>query len=256
EALKTTARSQLCLVGAQVPLLSQLGAEPFPQVLRLNFAGGRFPQERLPELRVRFPNARIFNNYGCAEAMPRLCVRPAEASDDASFIGAPLPGVELRVQQGELQFRSDTSAVGTLDAQGFAPIAADTWTATGDLAEAHPDGTFKLLGRAGEVFKRYGEKVSLVQLFETVQLAWPFSAGFYRQADRAGEDGCVLVLSPRPQEPDVRALLQQFRARHPRPHWPLRIESLELLPLLASGKVDTRALAAAEGKTVHWDQRL
>ena len=42
-----------------------------------------------------FPNARVFNNYGCAEAMPRLTVRPVKEGEEGVGIGNPLPGVEL-----------------------------------------------------------------------------------------------------------------------------------------------------------------
>lgn len=257
EVLRGARDAMLCLVGGQVPLLDQLGEEAFPGVVRLHFAGGPFPQQRLPALRARFPSARIFNNYGCAEAMPRLAIRPAEQSDEACVVGRPLPGVELRSGEGaELSFRSATGAVGWVDDAGFHPIGPGEWVPTGDLGRERPDGAWELLGRGGEVFKRYGEKVSLPLLLATVHGAWPREAAFYRQRDRAGEEGAVLVLAPRPAEADLRAVLRALRAHHPRPHWPLRLEAAEALPLLANGKVDARALEALPGKTVLWDQRL
>jgi acyl-CoA synthetase (AMP-forming)/AMP-acid ligase II len=72
-ALASTEASMICLVGAQLPLLRQnLPDAVFENVLRVHFAGGRFPQEQLDDLATRFPSATVFNNYGCAEAMPRL----------------------------------------------------------------------------------------------------------------------------------------------------------------------------------------
>ena len=72
----------ICLIGAQVPLLIEYYAgHVFSGVIRVHFAGGRFPAERLGDLHQIFPNAQIFNNYGCAEALPRLTLRPAEAAD-------------------------------------------------------------------------------------------------------------------------------------------------------------------------------
>jgi acyl-CoA synthetase (AMP-forming)/AMP-acid ligase II len=89
-ALRAASSAMLCLVGAQVPMMAcDFKGESFPGVVRLHFAGGRFPQERLAQLREFFPNAQVFNNFGCAEAMPRLTCRPAEDSDEAANIGRP-----------------------------------------------------------------------------------------------------------------------------------------------------------------------
>src|ERR1035441_6572038 len=107
----------ICLVGAQVPLLAQYYEDhSFPGVIRVHFAGGRFPQERLDEVRRLFPQAAIFNNYGCAEAMPRLTLRRAEAATVAHHIGWPLPGVEMQSDEGSrVLFRSPYGAVALMD---------------------------------------------------------------------------------------------------------------------------------------------
>jgi len=255
--LKGEAAAMLCLVGAQVPLaLQHFPGARFEGVRRLHFAGGRFPQERLDELAAMFPNARIYNNYGCAEAMPRLTLRRAEEAADARVIGRPLPGVELRGGPGdELLFRSPYGAVAFVDEAGCHGIGPGDWTATGDLGRSRADGQWELLGRASEVFKRYGEKVSLHQLLATVAEAWKGEAAFFREADPAGEDGVVLVLAPSPTAEDVRTVLRGFRAR-PRAHWPLRIEAARALPLLANGKIVVRGLAAETGREIMWRQKL
>ena len=250
--------AMLCLVGAQVPLIaSHFGDRAFPGVIRLHFAGGRFPQEKLPLIRSIFPNAEIFNNFGCAEAMPRLTVLPKDVESPSNCIGEPLPGVEMDAgADGELRFRSPFSAVGYVDAGGYQPIGAADWVLTGDVATRGADGRWHLAGRRGEVFKRYGEKVSLPALLETVLGHWPGQAAFRRERDPAGEEGHVLVLAPHPEPGDVRGVLDAFRRRHSRVHWPLRIDSAPALPLLPNGKVDGRALPALDGLETHWRQRL
>jgi hypothetical protein len=40
-----------------------------------------------------------------------------------------------------------------------------------------------------------------------------------------------------------------------RPHWPLRVESLERLPRLSNNKVDTNGLKEQKDVIVHWSQR-
>lgn len=258
-AMRVAESGMLCLVGVQVPMiLDYVGSERFPGIIRMNFAGGRFPQERIAALRETFPNALIFNNFGCAEAMPRLTVRRAEDSDDSANIGRPIPGVSLRLESGgELVFRSEHGAVAVLDGDGIVrPISPDEWLTTGDQAESCLDGSWRLVGRRSEVFKRYGEKISLSSLLALVLAAWKGQAAFYRERDSRGEEGHVLVLSPAAGEEDAREVVRQLSKQYPRAAWPIRIESLEIMPTLSTEKIDTSALAAAAGKRVLWSQRL
>jgi len=258
KTLRGATDAMLCLIGPQVAFLtSMIGRESFPGVIRLHFAGGRFPQERIPVLREMFPNAKIFNNYGCAEAMPRLTLRLAEEGDDAGDIGVPLPGVQLRTSEtGDLFFLSEYRIVAQIDAAGFRVIADDEWIPSGDLACRREDSHWNLLGRRGDVFKRYGEKISVPQILATVNEHWKGDVAHYRDKDSAGEDGYVLVLSPVPREDHIRSLLHAFRVSHTRTHWPLRIESVATLPLLANGKVNAFALRDTGEKFLHWRQRI
>jgi acyl-CoA synthetase (AMP-forming)/AMP-acid ligase II len=256
--LREARDAMLCLVGVQGALLADaFGGETFEGIVRLHFAGGRFPQERLDALRTLFPAATITNNYGCAEAMPRLTLRPADSAAESANIGRPLPGIDLRAGDGgALEFRSPYGAVFVAEGERLTPVTPEQWVPTGDLGEELPDGAFRLTGRASEVFKRHGEKVSLPAILATVHEAWPHAAGVYRTVDRSGEPGYVLVLAPVPEDPKAaRVVLKAFRERHGRAHWPLRIEALDALPELANGKLDVPALAAAAPRHVLWDQR-
>lgn len=257
DALRRSQSAMICLVGIQVPLIAgYFAAERFEGVIRVHFAGGRFPQNELDVVRRCFPNAAIFNNYGCAEAMPRLTVRHAEEADIGSDVGCPLPGVAMRAgEAGELLFRSPLGAVALIDDEGLHRIAPEDWTATGDLGRIEA-GRVILTGRASEVFKRHGEKIALPILLESVGHSWRGGAAFYRERDSRGEEGHVLVLAPHPGDEATRAILQTFRERHPRALWPLRIESVEQLPSLPNGKVDVGALPSLGNKIVHWRQRI
>jgi acyl-coenzyme A synthetase/AMP-(fatty) acid ligase len=257
-ALERAEDALLCLVGTQVDLVVRsFGARPFEGVARVCFAGGRFPEERLDDVRRSFPRAAIFNNYGCAEAMPRLSLRRAEPPRDAAHIGWPLPGVDLTIaEDGALKFQSPYGALGWADEEGWHPVSAETWVPTGDLAARDDDGGFRLLGRAGDVFKRHGEKVSLIELMSTVLGVWNGEAALYRETDSSGEPGCVLALSPSPSSADLRKILLALRERHVRAQWPLRLESISAMPRLASGKIDHLALATLPDRTTHWYQRI
>jgi acyl-CoA synthetase (AMP-forming)/AMP-acid ligase II len=257
-ALASTPASMICLVGAQLPLFHQHFPDAtFPLVQRVHFAGGRFPQEHLADLALRFPSATIYNNYGCAEAMPRLTLRKADEADDAADVGRPLDGVKLRLDgAGELTFQSPFSAVAFMDEQGFSAVPDTQWISTGDLAEEHPNGHWRVLGRSGEVFKRYGEKISLSSLLKSVGEVWPHAAAFYKAHDPGGEEAHVLSLAPHPDKKEVREILLRFRKDFPRTHWPLRIESAAQLPVLPNGKTDILALPTLADKQEHWRQRL
>ena len=256
-ALSDATDAMVCLVGIQVPLFGQYFPDDvFGGVTRVHFAGGRFPQSQLDVVHRIFPSARVFNNYGCAEAMPRLTIRSAEEGDAANDIGVPIPGVRMRANaSSEIEFQSVYAAVAFIDETGLHSVESDEWLRTGDLGTQDEAGHWRLTGRASEVFKRHGEKVALPPLIEATQESWRGAAAFYRERDPAGEEGHVLVLAPQATDADVRGILQRLRS-FPRAHWPLRIESTPRLATLPNGKIDVAALASLPGKTVHWRQRL
>ena len=257
-ALASAQDAMLCLTGVQVPLLMKyFSGREFPGVIRIHFAGGRFPADKLPALRESFPNAQVFNNYGCAEALPRLTVRAAEAATEPSHVGWPLPGVELKTSaDGSLMFRSEYGAVAQADRDGFRPITAEDWVATGDLGEQKGDGHLELTARSSEVFKRFGEKISIPSVLGCVSDVWADSVGTYRERDANEEDGYVLVVSPQPDTATVRGILGELRKNFSRAHWPLRIESVPDLPYLSNGKVDQAGLKNNSNLTQLWRQRI
>jgi acyl-CoA synthetase (AMP-forming)/AMP-acid ligase II len=258
EILMTASQAMVCLVGAQVPLLVRhFPVESFGGVIRVHFAGGRFPQELLHEVQRLFPNAEVFNNYGCAEAMPRLTLRRAEVTPEASHIGWPLPGVQMRSDDYDrMLFRSVYGAIAIIDDDGFAAIDSEMWVPTGDLGRPLEDGQWEILGRANEVFKRFGEKISLPQILGLVRSHWEGHADCYREVDRQGEEGYTLVLSPVPSTEKARELLRLVSRSFPRTHWPLRVEGIPGMPLLPSGKIDRQGLSNHESATVVWRQRM
>ena len=106
------------------------------------------------------------------------------------------------------------------------------------------------------MFKRFGEKISLSNLLESIYDVWPHAAAFYKDRDSTGEEAHVLVLAPHPEKLQLREVLSRLRRDFPRTHWPLRIESVEELPLLPNGKTDGLALAKMNDRQEQWRQRL
>jgi len=257
-ALQCHSASMLCLVGSQVSILKRYVTPgmQFPEVMRLNFAGGPFPQADLLWLQETFPCAMIFHNYGCTEALPRLTIRPASDFDDPMTLGSPLPGIELDIDTASgLRFRSAFGCNLIADEDHVQLIQRDEWIATGDQAELLENGHFRLIGRNSEIFKRYGEKVSLAMLASSFGKVWNGGIAFYLETTPDGENGHVLVLSPMPDQTIVRKLLLHLRDNFRRPLWPIRIEGAEVIPLSVNGKTDTKALCKLP-RTQIWKQIL
>jgi long-chain acyl-CoA synthetase len=256
--LDETKSSMLCMVGSMLPVLRRYVApdRTFANVIRLNFAGGPFPQAEMDWLQQVFPNARIYHNYGCTEALPRLTIRRADESSDAMELGAPVAGAEFQVDgDGMLLFRSPYSASLILDVEKATRIAPSDWVGTGDRAELLPNGRVRLLGRKSEVFKRHGEKISLSLLGESIQGIWKKGLAFYTETAADGETGHVLVLAPDADQAGARTILLHLRQHYRRPFWPIRIENAEAIPLSGNGKPDLAALKE-QPRTLLWKQIL
>ncbi len=263
DTLRGAETSMICLVGAQATLLPQLGSGAFPSVRRIAFAGSPFPWGRSELLSRMFPNARFSNNYGCAEAMPRLVVKDVTENVrlgvplEAGQLGHSLPGVELRTDDtGALEFQSEYAALGYVTPDGYEPFPEDGWIGTGDSARFDPDTGWTLLGRTSDVFKRHGEKVSVERLRATIEQSWGHGFTLLRSTDRSGEAGLQLALEGMADRAEARAVLKAIRARHPRAYWPLQILRFDTLPRLGNGKIDNAALTSQTGHEVLWDQRV
>ena len=258
EALDREVDTMLCLVGSQVPILRSFlcKGRRFPSVIRLNFAGGPFPQADLAWLEETFPSARILHNFGCAEALPRLAIRDARDRDDPLVLGAPVKGAEFSLSEtGMLAFRSPYGAVAIVDADSVRLHDPADWIETGDAAEQLEDGAYRLLGRKSDVFKRFGEKVSLAALATSLRDAWPGGLAFYLDPSDGGEPAHVLLLSPQPDSEALQKILRHLRTHFRRPLWPVRIEAAAEIPLSRNGKPDVDAIRLLP-RDVMWRQRF
>lgn len=74
-----------------------------------------------------------------------------------------MPGVEIRVVDGELQVRSPSAMQGYLPPEDAVP-AADGWYRTGDVGHRDADGFVHITGRAKELIKVKGFQVAPAEL--------------------------------------------------------------------------------------------
>lgn len=168
--------------------------------------------------------------YGSTET-GGIAVRRQDVADAA---WAPLPGVDCRVDGEFLCVRSAfVSPDAGKDQDGF--------FRTADRAQARPDGTFALLGRADGVVKVGGKRVALPdiekiiaaldQVQDAVVIALPSESG-------RGQEIVALVASDRL----AGDITRELRDKLPSPSWPRRLRCVPAIPTTAAGKRDRVAI--------------
>jgi acyl-CoA synthetase (AMP-forming)/AMP-acid ligase II len=184
-----TLAAEGCTGFAGVPLTFEilrrsvnLAEIPMPTLRYVTQAGGALSPDTIQWARTAFAPAPLYVMYGQTEATARLTYLPPEhAEDKAGSIGIPVPGVELRVVDetgrdvtpgtlGEIVVRGPNVTPGYLDdPTATAAILRDSWLWTGDLAEMDTDGFLFHRGRAREIIKVGGRRVSPVEIEQAIE---------------------------------------------------------------------------------------
>jgi len=185
-----TLAAEECTGLAGVPLTFELfrrqvdvSTIEMPHLRYLTQAGGAMAPDTVAWVRRAFAPARLFVMYGQTEATARLAYLPPErAEEKPGSIGIPIPGVELRVVDekgrevpagtvGELVGRGANVTQGYLeDPEATSTILRDGWLWTGDLAERDADGFLYHRGRAKDILKVGGRRVSPTEIEQVVEL--------------------------------------------------------------------------------------
>jgi acyl-CoA synthetase (AMP-forming)/AMP-acid ligase II len=234
----------------------------FPRLRYITQAGGAMAPDTIEWVRSAFRPAQLFVMYGQTEATARLSYLPPErAGDKAGSIGIPIPGVELRVvdeqghelppgEIGELVARGANVTPGYLDEpEETAAILHDGWLWTGDLAERDVDGFYYHRGRAKEILKIGGHRVSPIEIEQVVARhpAVAEAAVIGVRDELMGELPSAFVV-PRPgATPDASDLLQFCRERLPTYMVPAAFAFVASLPRNETGKLLRAELAGGRG---------
>ena len=180
--------SEGCTGFAGVPLtfeimrrLLDVSSASLPRLRYVTQAGGPMAPDTIAWARRVFHPASLFVMYGQTEATARLSYLPPDrAADKEGSVGIPIPGVELRVvdehgselppgEVGELVARGDHVTPGYLDEpEETAAMLRSGWLWTGDLAYRDADGFVFLRGRAREILKVGGKRVSPVEIEQVI----------------------------------------------------------------------------------------
>lgn len=186
------------------PLLNRLGG-----AMRLAVVGGAPLELRVARTFIGL-GLEMLQGYGLSEASPVVAGNRQEDNDPVS-VGAPLSGVEVRVNQsGELLVRGPSVMQGYWNNPQATTevLSADGWLNTGDLVELH-GGKITIKGRTKDVLiLSNGEKVS-PQDAEMAILDDPL----FEQAMLVGEGRAYLTLLAVSSEIDEKVLLHHANAR-------------------------------------------
>ncbi len=153
-------------------------------------------------------------------------------------VGRALPGVELRIVDGEIWARTPSSTAGYVGAaSGASPVDADGWLHTGDLGHVDEDGYLYVTGRLKSTIICGGFNI----IPEELEAALLADAAVRDAAvvgipdDRLGEIPVALV------ETDDEPMLVLKRLALAPYKKPRRILKVPALPRVPNGKVDQRA---------------
>jgi acyl-CoA synthetase (AMP-forming)/AMP-acid ligase II len=274
DVVKACAREAITGITGVPPLWMQLVEQGWPEESRgqLRYfanTGGKMPRDTLARLRTIFPQAKPFLMYGLTEAFRSTYLPPSEADRIPDSIGRAIPNVEILVvrpdgslcnadEPGELVHRGPLVSLGywkdvERTRERFRPAPGQpsglpnpeiaVWS--GDTVRRDADGYLYFIGRADDMIKTSGYRVSPTEIEEVA-----FASGLVHEAAAVGVphptlgQSIVLIAKSQGQSSETEKLLAIYRAHLPAFMVPARIEWRSELPRNPNGKIDRKQLVA------------
>jgi acetyl-CoA synthetase len=216
---------------------------PLPALRRMVSAGEALDAETIAAFREAM-GLEPADGYGQTETghiSGNLAGEPVRPGS----MGKPLPGIAVRVLDGELQLHASSSPTffsRYLDGERF----DGEWWPTGDLVRQEEDGHLWFEGRGDDIIVSSGYRIGPVEV-ESALLAHPAVAEAAAVAAPDPERGSVVraIVVPRDREPseELARELQEHCKRETAPYkFPRIVEFAAELPKTASGKIKRAAL--------------
>jgi acyl-CoA ligase (AMP-forming) (exosortase A-associated) len=229
---------------------------------RLTNSGGRLPVSMIRRMRELFPAAEIHSMYGLTEAFRSTSLDPALLDDHPHSIGTAIPFADVMAAdaegrivppgvEGELVHAGPLVAKGYWNdpersAEGFRPapqgsLQGGTAVWSGDRVRQDENGLFYFAGRADDLIKTSGNRVSPTEVEEAALASGAAAEAValgYPDA-RQGEAIALVVRGARGGEESLRAHLKR---ELPNFMQPSAILWRDELPRSPNGKIDRAAL--------------
>ena len=247
ELAETLIRERVTLVSLVPPVLGRLlSCEPELATrapLRAVLLGGQACSAEL-FARAREHALPVLTSYGLTEACSQVSTLgfppPAQPPLQGAVVGVgfPLAGVELRIAAGQIQVRGPTLFTRYVGAPR--PFDDAGYFDTGDRGDLHPELGLFVYGRASEVVITGGENVdpSEVELALLACGGLEAACVFGVPDAEFGERLAVALEVTLPDGFDEPALFAQLDRRLASFKQPRSVCRFEMLPRLASGKLD------------------
>jgi acyl-coenzyme A synthetase/AMP-(fatty) acid ligase len=196
----------------------------------------------------RMVGGKLINQYGSTEmGATAACDFTDSVDKRATEIGRPMTGVELRLEDGNLYCKHPFGYEGYLDEDGEWISQAGDWYRTGDIAVKTPGGSMAVTGRADSSVNRSGYLVNLSDIERIVERLDGVGEVAVVAGSKETERGqsiaafCVLRSGFVLDGTEVRKRCSGLLAPYAIPD---EVRIVGQLPLLASGKLNRRALEA------------
>jgi acyl-CoA synthetase (AMP-forming)/AMP-acid ligase II len=237
-----------------VAALDAGSAGPAPALRALAYGGARMPAPVLERALHLFADTDFANAYGLTETSSTIAVlgpedhRAAMTSDDPAVrrrlasVGQPVPGVEVRVVDSEIQVRGDQVAGTYLDRDGR--VDAEGWLSTGDRGSMDSEGYVFVEGRLDDVIIRGGENISPAEIEDALlrHEAVATAAVFGIPDEEWGEKIVASVVASPGCAIDAEQLCRFVRERLGSIKTPSVVDIRLELPTTATGKILRRQL--------------
>jgi acyl-CoA ligase (AMP-forming) (exosortase A-associated) len=231
---------------------------------RLTNSGGALTEPLVRKLRSLFPAADLYAMYGLTEAFRSTYLDPSLIDAHPTAIGSEIPFAEVLVVRPDGSLRDDGEPgelvhCGPLVAQGYwrdptrtaerfqpAPAASrygGTAVWSGDTVVRGRDGLLRFVGRADEMIKTAGNRVSPTEIEEAVVASGAAveAVAFGVPDERLGQ---AIVIVARGDGSAEDRLRMQLKGDLPNYMQPARIVWRAELPRGPNGKIDRAALKA------------
>ncbi|MFI6225926.1 acyl-CoA ligase (AMP-forming), exosortase A system-associated [Micromonospora echinospora] len=268
EVVRVCARHQVTGMTSVPPQWIQLAEVDWPPeaTRRIRYfanTGGRLPQATLTRLRERMPHAKPYLMYGLTEAFRSTYLDPAEVDRRPDSIGRAIPNAEVMVlrpdgtpcdddEPGELVHCGPLVTMGYWNdpvataerfrpAPGTDPQRPEYAVYSGDLVVRDREGFLYFVGRADDMIKTSGYRVSPTEVEEAC-----YDTGLVRDVvalgvadDRLGQQIVVVVTPAATDAPfDPATLVARLRRSVPSYMLPQRVLLRPELPRGPNGKFD------------------
>jgi acyl-coenzyme A synthetase/AMP-(fatty) acid ligase len=241
EVIEREGVNVLCQAPTEYRILAKHAElRPIPSLRRMISAGEPLNPEVIRVFRERLGSG-IADGYGQTETGPVTGMRPGE--DDPArdgSMGRPLPGIETRVINGELQVKPGSVPSFFSHYLGEAPFDGEWW-ATGDQVRKDEDGYLWFEGRDDDIIITAGYRVGPFEV-ESALVSHPAVAEAAAVPAPDDERGSVVraIVVLAGGEPSDRLVgeLQDHVKRVTAPYkYPRIVEFAKELPKTPSGKI-------------------